>query len=182
MDKATRQMLNDNEQSIIRLIESKRFATLDAEELIDLHTRVRRVRNKYATLVRRRGAAKVKKTGSRALATKAIGRTSAKAELFEDALSTVSARLAKVTAANAKSLKADRLAAARAVKKGSANKGAGTTAIKGKAKGKANGKGTAKKAAKRAPKSSTKTPASARSRAATRSSGKRKQAKRDARR
>ena len=80
MKKATRQMLNQSEQAIVRLIESKKFAKLDEEELIELHTRTRRACNKYLTLRRRRGAAKVKKTGSRAVATKATVKTARKAE------------------------------------------------------------------------------------------------------
>lgn len=111
MDKATRQMLNESEQAIIRGIESKAFAKLDEDQLLELHARTRRARNKYSKLVRRRGAKKVAKTGSRAVATKATRRTAAKAELFEDALATVSAQLAKAAAATAQALKAERLAA-----------------------------------------------------------------------
>src|SRR6516162_10096807 len=114
MDKATRQMLNESEQAIIRLVESKRLASLDEDELIQLHTRTRRARNKYRTLQRRRGAKKVSAHGSRAVATKATARTLRKAELFEGALAVVSARLAKVAAQSARALEAERLAAARA--------------------------------------------------------------------
>jgi hypothetical protein len=175
MDKATRRMLNGGEQAIIRLIESKGFAQLDEDQLLELHGRTRRARNKYSKLVRRRGAAKVKKTGSRAIATKTTGRTAAKAELFEDALATVSARLAKVAAASARDLRAARLAAARAGKKATGDKEATAKKAKGRQAAKA------KKAAKRGAKKPAKTPASKRTRAATRARNQRQQAKRDKR-
>jgi hypothetical protein len=175
MDKATRQMLNDGEQAMIRLIESKRFSKLDEDQLLELHGRTRRARNKYSKLVRRRGAAKVKKTGSRAIATKMTRRTAAKAELFEDALATVSARLAKVAAASAAELKAARLAAARAGNKSKSDK---ETAGK---KAKSRHAAKTKKAAKRGAKKPAKTPDSERTRAATRARNQRKQAKRDKR-
>jgi hypothetical protein len=168
MDKGTRQMLNSTEQAIIRLIESKRFGKLDEDALIDLHTRTRRARTKYRTLQRRRGAKKVPKTGSRAVATKATRRTALKAELFEDALATVSARLGKVAAANAKALRAERLAEARAVKKANAKKAA------------ARKKPAARR--KTAPaRKKARTAASKRRAATARAATRRKQAKRDGR-
>jgi len=172
MDKATSRMMNDSERSMLRLIESKRFAKLDTEELIELHTRVRRARNKYATNYRRQGAKRVGQDRSRGMASSSNKRTAAKAEAFEDALATVSARLAKLTAANAKAIKAERLAAARAVKKASAKKSAD------KRKQAAARKASVKKAAA---KKQAKTPASLRQNASKRASNKRKQAKRDKR-
>jgi hypothetical protein len=185
MDKATRQMLNDGEQDVIRLLESKRFARLDEDQLLDLHSRTRRIRNKYRMLYRRRGAAKVGKARSRALATKSTRRTALKAELFEDALATVSARLAKVAAANARTLRAERLAAARAVKKAEAKRAAAAARKKATARKKTPTKGAAKKKAvvkkRGVAKKKAKTPASKRATASTRAATKRKQAKRDKR-
>jgi hypothetical protein len=169
MDKATRQMLNDTEQAIIRLIESKRFARLDEDQLLDLLTRTRRARGKYRTLQRRRGAKKVGRAGSRALATKATQRTALKAELFEGALATVSARLAKVAAANARDLRTERLAAARAVKQAEAKKAAAA-----RKKAAARQKDTKKAAARK----KAKTPAKKRASASARATTRRKQAKR----
>jgi hypothetical protein len=88
------------------------MARLDTDELMDLHTRVRRVRNKYMDLYRRRGAAKVSAKGARGVAAAANERGWAKAEVFEEALARVSRQLAVAAQSNARELKKERLAAA----------------------------------------------------------------------
>ena len=87
-------------------------AKLNEDELIDLHRRIRRARNKYAGVYRRQGSAKIAKKGGRGLAKEKNSRNAGRAEVFEDALARVSAQLAEVAAASAERLKADRLAAA----------------------------------------------------------------------
>ena len=170
MDKKTRQMLNDAEQELLRATEPDRLKKLDEDELIDLHGRVRRARTKYTKLHRRRGAAQVKADSSRTRSS-AHHRNAVKAEAFEDALARVSRRLAREAWLSADRLREERLAAARAVKRGKSAPGK-------KAKGAPSSKPSSGKARAADKK---KTPASKRDTAAARASGKRKQAKRDAR-
>lgn len=104
--------LGKAEKDLLREAEPKRMARLDEDELIDLHKRIRRARNKYAGIYRRQGSAKVSKKGARGLAKEKNSRNAGRAEVFEDALARVSARLAEVAAQSAEQLKADRLKAA----------------------------------------------------------------------
>ena len=104
--------LGKAEKDLLREAETKRMARLDEDELIDLHKRIRRARNKYAGIYRRQGSAKVSKKGARGLAKEKNSRNAGRAEVFEDALARVSARLAEVAAQSAEQLKADRLKAA----------------------------------------------------------------------
>jgi hypothetical protein len=171
VDKTTRQMLNDAEQQLLRATEPDRLKKLDEDELIDLHGRVRRARTKYTKLHRRRGAAQVKADSSRTRSG-AHHRNAVKAEAFEDALARVSRRLAREAWLSADRLREERLAAARAVKRG---KSAPGTKSKGAGSSSKPSSGKAKAADKK------RTPASKRDAAAARASGKRKQAKRDAR-
>src|SRR5215471_21448501 len=113
MNKATWAMLNEGEKALLRQAEGSALARLDEDDLIDLHTRVRRARTKYATLYRRRARAQVKEDASRAKAHAQHARTAAKAEAFEDALARVSRAVAKVARARAAALRAERLDTAR---------------------------------------------------------------------
>ena len=165
MDKQLRQMMNEAEQELLRQTEPDRLKKLDEDELIELHGRVRRARNKYSKLYRRRVAAKVTKDATRARASKVNQRTAMKAEVFEDTLARVSRRLARVAWLSADHLREERIAAARAAKATKAPKGsqkAGKSAVK------------PSKADKK-----LRTPASTRDAAAARASGRRKQATRD---
>jgi hypothetical protein len=105
--------LRKAERDLLRQVEPKRMAALTEDELIDLHKRIRRGRNKYAGIYRRQGSAKVSKKGGRGLAKEKNARNAGRSEVFEDALARVSAQLAEVAAARAEQLKADRLAAAK---------------------------------------------------------------------
>lgn len=177
MDKATRAMLSDADQALLREAEPKALARLDEDGLVALHDRIRRARNKYSKLYRRRAAARVTADASRAKAHVANARTIAKAEVFEEALATVSRHLAKAAAASARELKAERLAAARA--------GTGTPAAARKQRA-ATAERSAKKPASRPSgtsrgKAPRQTPASNRARAATRATTGRSQARRDSR-
>jgi hypothetical protein len=109
MNKATWAMLNESEKALLRSAEPSRLARLDEDALVDLHTRVRRARTKYATLYRRRAGSQVRKDADRAKAHAQHARTAAKAEAFEDALARVSSALAKAARASAAALRAERL-------------------------------------------------------------------------
>jgi hypothetical protein len=171
--------------------EPKALRSLDEDELIELHARVRRARTKHATNYRRGAAGQVGKDRSRGAASKKNRRDAARAEVFEDALARVSRRLAVVARAAADELREERLATARGER--SAKAAAKAEASKGKSKGKggggkaatASGKGkrkpTGKAATKERSPSPKDRPAAKKSRASTTAKGKRRQAKRDAR-
>ena len=105
--------LSESEYVLVRETAKAQMAELDEDELIELHARVRRARNKYVTLYRRAGATKVKQKGGRGAGKAANTRNAAKAEVFEDALSRVSRQLAVVARRSARELKDERLALAR---------------------------------------------------------------------
>jgi hypothetical protein len=174
MDATTRSMLNDAEQELLRGTTRSKLAKLDEDELIDLHTRIRRARTKYVKLHRRRGAAQVRKDGSRTRASGSVSKTAVKAEAFEEALGAVSARLAEVAARAAEDLKAERLAAASKTKSGKKATRAGKDGRGGGSGGKGK-KGSGSRARER-------TPVEKKRNAASRASKGRKQARRDARR
>lgn len=118
MDKATLAMMNGEERALLRRVEPKVLKALDEDDLLDVHARVRRARNKYSKLYRRRARAQVKADRSRGQASKAHTRTALKAEVFEDALAVVSRQLADVARDTAEQLRAERLEAARVAKAG----------------------------------------------------------------
>jgi hypothetical protein len=105
-------MLNESEQALLRDTERAALVGLDEDELIARHDRVRRARNKYSKLYRRRASGQVRSDAGRGRAHAAHARTATKAEAFEDALARVSRQLAKVASARASELKAERLATA----------------------------------------------------------------------
>ncbi|MFT4397066.1 hypothetical protein ACLTEW_19240 [Gordonia lacunae] len=111
--KKTLNSLSESDYLLVRETKKSQMAGLDEDDLLDLHSRIRRARNKHVTLYRRAGAEKVKAKGGRGSAKKANVRNAAKAEVFEDALSRVSRRLARVSRDAALELKAERLARAR---------------------------------------------------------------------
>jgi hypothetical protein len=128
MKKLDYKMLNDAEKQLVLAARPKQLRKLDEDELIDLHQRMRRARNKYAKLHRRRAAEQVKGDRARGKAAKRHARVAAKAEIFEDKLSKVSRRLAVVSRERAEALRDERLAAARGA--GAAKKG-GSKGAKG---------------------------------------------------
>ncbi|MCZ4537549.1 hypothetical protein O4159_19240 [Gordonia terrae] len=111
--KKTLNSLSESEYVLVRETKKSQMAGLDEDGLIDLHSRIRRARNMHVTLYRRAGAEKVKTKGGRGSAKAANARNAAKAEVFEDALSRVSRRLARVSRDAALELKAERLVRAR---------------------------------------------------------------------
>jgi hypothetical protein len=110
------QPLAESERVILLETEKPALLSLDEDDLIALHSRVRRARNKHVKLYRRQASTRVAGAGSRGAARPANLRNLQKAELFEDALARVSRQLAVVARRSAAELKAERLAAARAVR------------------------------------------------------------------
>lgn len=106
------QSLSEADFQVVRATEPRQMADLDEDDLLELHARVRRARNKHVGKYRRAGAVKVGTKGSRAAAKEANDRNADRAEIFEDALSRVSRQLAMVARRSAVELKAERLARA----------------------------------------------------------------------
>ncbi|MGC0365775.1 hypothetical protein ABH922_003759 [Rhodococcus sp. 27YEA15] len=105
--------LNEDEYVLILETKKAQLLELDEDELIALHTRIRRARNKYTKNYRRAGAGKVGAKKGRGAGKAANARNAGKAEVFEDALSRVSRRLAAAANQSARQLKEERLARAR---------------------------------------------------------------------
>jgi len=108
--------LTQAEQGLVRETQREQMAGLDEDALVDLHTRVRRARDKYVKLYRRQSATRVTTVGGRGKAFEKGTRDRGKAEVFEDALARVSRRLAAAARESAQALKAERLAEARAAR------------------------------------------------------------------
>ena len=179
MDDAIWSMLNDAEKQLLRQAAPDKLADLDEDALSELHSRIRRARNKYSKLYRRRASSEVSSSGSRSKGHSRHARTLVKAEAFEEALADVSAKLAKAARASADALRKERIAQAR----GESNAGGEATSKSTKTasgKKKSAGGPSAKKP-KSSPKSKSKTPQSKRATGQARASKARKQAARDAR-
>lgn len=164
MDAQLRSMLNETEQALLRTAEPRELERLDEDELSALHDRVRRARNKYSKLYRRRASERVTTDRARGRASATNAKAARKAEAFEDALARVSQRLAQVAEAAATELRDQRLAAARRTP---------VPAAKPTAKQRSGSSASGKSAAR--------TPASETKRASTKASNKRNQAARDRR-
>lgn len=180
MKKSQLALLNDQERLLVQQTFPDALAQLHEDEVVDLHSRIRRARNKYVGKYRRQAAKRVSKQGGRGAARPKNTRAKAKAEVFEEALSDVSARLAVLAQRAADDLREQRLAAARAAKKGqrppvdtdAAPEAAGEAAVAGKGRGVAGAPVNAPALA---------SPTKKAQRAGTRAKGARRQAKRDAR-
>ena len=105
--------LTERELATIRETEAERLAALDEDALLELHTRVRRARDRQVKIYRRQAATLVPEVGGRGQAHARNARNRAKAEVFEDALAGVSRQLAAAARKSAAALKAERLAEAR---------------------------------------------------------------------
>jgi len=181
MNPSVRAMLNEQEQELLRSVAPAKLRKLDEDELIELHGRIRRARTKYIKMHRRRGTDQVRSDRSRTRASGAVSATAMKAEAFEEALSAVSERLARVAASAAKDLKRERLTAAAAAT-GSPHR---TKPASKSTKSKATSKRTASRsAAKKAAATRSRTPApiDKKRSSATRAATKRSQTRRDTRR
>ncbi len=104
--------LSKAEKELVLAARPKKLRKLDEDELLQLHKRARRARNKYATLLRRRAADTVEADRARGKAARKHARVAAKAETFEDVLARVSRRLAVVARRSSDELRDRRLAAA----------------------------------------------------------------------
>jgi hypothetical protein len=107
------QGMSDAELMILRETEPPELAGLDEDELLDLHARVRRARNKHVGQYRSGAGTKVQTARARGAAYSRSQRARDKAEVLEVALARVSTALAKAARLSAAELKAERLAAAR---------------------------------------------------------------------
>ena len=166
-------VLNDTERVLVAETERATLAALDEDAAIDLETRIRRARNKYVGQYRRTASAAVAEHGGRGKAHPENTSARMKAEAFEEALSRVSRRVATLARQAAQQLRAERLAAARAVKQ---SRGPDRVRAAAPAAGKeptAPGEPAGDRALR--------TPASEKRRASTRATGARRQAKRDSR-
>jgi hypothetical protein len=105
--------LAESELALVRETDRERIAGLDEDALMDLHTRIRRARNKYVKLYRREAAPRVAAVGGRGAARPKNQRNAQKSEVFEDALARVSRQLAAAARRSASELRAQRLTAVR---------------------------------------------------------------------
>jgi hypothetical protein len=105
--------LTERELGLVREAAGERLGDLDEDALLELHTRVRRARDRQVKIYRRQAASLVPEVGGRGKAHPRNTRNRAKAEVFEDALARVSRHLAAAARKSAAALKAERLAEAR---------------------------------------------------------------------
>jgi fatty-acyl-CoA synthase len=115
--------MSDAELLILRDTDASALVALDEDELLDLHTRVRRARNKHVGQYRRQAGARVEAAQARGAAYTRGQRARDRAEVFETALARVSTALARAARRSAAELRADRIAAARADGTGPARAG-----------------------------------------------------------
>jgi hypothetical protein len=106
--------LTEAEFLLVRETEPAQLAALDEDDLLELHARVRRARNKYSKVYRRGASVRVEQVGGRGKAGPKNTRDRQKAEVFEDALARVSRSLASAARRSAIELKTQRLQDARA--------------------------------------------------------------------
>jgi hypothetical protein len=171
-------VLNEDERFLVALTEPDELAPLGEDDAIELHARIRKARNKYTGLYRRRASARVAEKGGRGRARPVNERAAIKAEAFEQALSRVSRRVAVLARQSATRLRGERLEMARADKQGR-GPGADGQASAQTATGRpvAGRPAAGAKAGDRALRS----PATEKRRASTKAAGARRQAKRDSR-
>jgi hypothetical protein len=105
--------LTKPQQALLRETEAGALTGLDEDELLALHLRIRRARDKHVGIYRRQASGRVSTVGGRGKARPKNRRNFDRAEVFEDALARVSRRLAAVARQSAAEIKAERIAAAR---------------------------------------------------------------------
>lgn len=106
-------VLREDEFVLVRETKPRQLNKLDEDELLALHKRIRRARNKHVKNYRRRAALGVEEQAGRGASRPKNARAAQRAEIFEDALARVSGRLEVLARRSAEELKAARLAAAR---------------------------------------------------------------------
>jgi hypothetical protein len=167
MDRAALATLSMPERQLVEQTQVAALALLDEDETGELLLRIRRARNKYTKLYRRQASAQVASDAARGAASAKNRRTRDKAEVFEDALTRVSRRLATLARQQADELRAERLQQAKGERQGRAASSSSTTAAT------MTGDTTAHR--------QQKTPVRKKQVASTRATGDRRQAKRDSR-
>jgi hypothetical protein len=125
MSQAILNSLTEDEWLLVDATSADKLSGLDEDELLELHTRVRRARTKYVKLYRRSASVGVQQHGGRGVAYPKNQRNRDRAEVFEGALAQVSKQLGVVARKAAAELRAERLAEARA------NRGSGPAAAGG---------------------------------------------------
>jgi hypothetical protein len=173
MNASLQAVLAESERLLVTETETPQLAPLDEDATAELHTRIRRARNKYVGQYRRGASSKVTEHGGRGKARPENRRAAMKAEAFEDALARVSRRLAVLARQSAARLRRERLEAARAAKTGRASASAKSPAGP-RSEGIVTGPKLASDRAAR-------TPGLAKRRATSRAMKARKQAKKDSR-
>jgi hypothetical protein len=159
--------LTEAERLLVAETERDAVKSLDEDELLELHQRIRRARTKYVKNYRRGASARVAKVGGRGLSYPKNQRDRDKAELFETVLARVSREVAAAARRSSMELRTERLEAARAAR-------AAAPAARAAAKPVPAGQPEATRVA-------TKTTGGLKKDASTRAAGARRQAKRDAR-
>jgi len=167
-------VLNDAERLLVAETERDKLAVLDEDAAIDLETRIRRARNKYVGQYRRGAAAAVAEKGGRGKARPENTRARMKAEAFEETLSRVSRRVSVLARQAAAELRAERIAAAKAVRQARGPGERRAAAPSANTKGDAVGADASAARALRSPRTE-------KQRAGTQAAGARRQAKRDSR-
>lgn len=112
-------LFSKKDQTLLIATESKRLEDLNEDDLGALLDRVRRARNKYTDVHRRKSASTVRSSGKRASASTSNERSLRQAEIFEDAVSRVAHHLSRAARASSNELKTLRLNNASKVKKSS---------------------------------------------------------------
>jgi hypothetical protein len=166
MNQAMLNSLTDAERLFLADTSKEALSELDEDQVIDLHTRTRRMRDKYVKNYRRAAGAAVATRGGRGLSYERNQRDRGKAEVFETALARVSRRLSTLATQSANELKKERIAAARTDGSGPA----GTAAVR------------APRAPASRPRGVQKTTGGLKKDASSRAMGKSRQVKRDTRR
>jgi hypothetical protein len=113
VNKAVLSSMTDSERMLVAETERDAIADLSEDDLLELHTRVRRARSKYVKNYRKAASARVDQAGGRGKGFAQNDRDRDKAEVFELALARVSRSVAVRANQAAAELKADRLEAAR---------------------------------------------------------------------
>jgi hypothetical protein len=162
-------VLSDAERVLIAETEPAVLAALDEDAAIECETRIRRARNKYVGQYRRTASVRVAEQRGRGQARPANKRAAMKAEVFEEALSRISRRVAVLAKASAAALRTERIEAARAARQGQRPPGATGTPRESKGRGKAARTGD----------SGLRSPATEKRRAHARAIGDRRQGKKD---
>jgi hypothetical protein len=110
--------LTEAERLLVAETERDVLKTLDEDELLDLHQRIRRTRTKYVKNYRRAASAAVAEVGGRGKSYPRNQRDRDKAELFESALAKVSREVAVAANRASAQLRSERIEAARSPKAG----------------------------------------------------------------